>query len=87
VVEYVEAIRHSLRVGGRWVNHGPLQWHSPRALALSLEEVLEVVGAMGFRIDSLQRPSVAVPYGSHHEGELLKTDPYEPALWVATRAG
>ena len=85
VLEYLEAIRHCLALGGRWVNHGPLQWHSANALALSLEDLLDVINAMGFRIVTFEPSKGPVPYGIHYEGELLKEDPYEPVLWVAVR--
>lgn len=27
VIQYIEAIKHCLKPGGFWINHGPLQWH------------------------------------------------------------
>ena len=40
VIELAETVRHVLAAGGKWINHGPLQWHSSTALMLSLDEVL-----------------------------------------------
>jgi len=46
VIELAETVRHVLVAGGKWINHGPLQWHSSTALMLSLDEVLTSVVAV-----------------------------------------
>jgi hypothetical protein len=47
VLEYIAAVRHTLREGGLWINHGPLQWHHDGAVMIALDEVqcfLVVIG-------------------------------------------
>ncbi|CAM9428834.1 unnamed protein product, partial [Laminaria digitata] len=55
VVQYVATIRRALRPGGVWINCGPLHWHNPSALSLSLDEMLALVAGSGFQLEVVER--------------------------------
>ena len=65
-IEYMATIRHCLRPGGLWINHGPLQWHSNRAVMVALDELRDLVADMGFVIETERR--TATHYGTTHMG-------------------
>ena len=54
IFDYLKTIHQCLKVGGYWVNLGPLLWHhhemgdSRFSVELTLEEIKEVAAAMGF---------------------------------------
>jgi len=96
VVEYVETIRHVLKPGGVWVNHGPLQWHSEDALMLPLNEVLALIRGYGFSVTNVQRseaeygaddpgiagaPAKAQRHEAH--GGNMRPELYRPVFFVA----
>lgn len=64
LTRYLEVINHALVLGGVWINVGPLLWHYEGAahgdlsIELTLDEVLGLVGLMGFHIEV--RPSTVV---------------------------
>lgn len=84
--QYVATIRRTLRMGGVWINCGPLQWHSTAALALSLDEMLALVAGSGFRLETVER---LAPCGYRmEEGERsLRVDEFRPVFWVAVLEG
>ena len=85
IIEYVEAIRHCLKPGGIWVNHGPLQWHSEEALMLPYDDLVQLIRDMGFVILEEQRTaaSYGIRLGLH--GENMRPDEYRPVFFVARR--
>ncbi len=55
VCEYVECINKILKVGGLWVNFGPLLWHyseqpNEMQIELSLEEFFHLLPQFGFKL-------------------------------------
>ena len=50
--EYVRVIANTLRVGGRWINFGPLQFHDANALPFAADELLALARACGFAFES-----------------------------------
>ncbi len=64
IVEYIRRIHLLLKPGGVWINHGPLLYHfegsSDISIELSLEEVKDVMGAVGFKI--LSELTTSCPY-------------------------
>jgi len=50
IFEYLHAIHQVLRVGGLFVNVGPLQWHYNALLQLSVGELRDLLLAFGFEI-------------------------------------
>ena len=62
---YLAALRRCLKPRtGRWVMHGPLQWHSPRAVMLSLDELKSAARDVGFVVEAERR--TATYYGTTH---------------------
>lgn len=57
VVRYLEVLNFVLPLGGIWINVGPLLWHyennsrGETSVELTLEEVCDLVGKMGFQIE------------------------------------
>jgi carnosine N-methyltransferase len=57
LTRYLEVINHALVLGGVWINVGPLLWHYEGAahgdlsIELTLDEVLGLIGLMGFHIE------------------------------------
>lgn len=53
LMEYLQTINNVLKVGGLWVNIGPLHWHYSEQpnevqVQLSLEEVCHIIPQFGF---------------------------------------
>ncbi|KAF7798972.1 hypothetical protein EIP86_010201 [Pleurotus ostreatoroseus] len=86
--ETIAHIHTLLRPGGRWINLGPLLWPS-RAQArveLSLEEVLQLVEASGFRIEdeeTMKRRTVVCEYTADPRAMMQWL--YHAEFWVATK--
>ncbi|KAI1718382.1 hypothetical protein Ddc_09428 [Ditylenchus destructor] len=58
-IEYIRTIHKILKVGGIWVNYGPLTYHfegeNENSLELPFEEIIRILEAVGFRIDNVER--------------------------------
>lgn len=73
VLEYLEVIRHMLKVGGIWINHGPLLYHWADAFQylstdeLSIEISLETMHAAAEKLgfECLHQEMVVSPYTSN----------------------
>jgi len=50
VYEYISAIWEALKLGGLWLNVGPLQWHYNSQLKLAANELRDLLTAFGFSI-------------------------------------
>jgi len=55
LLDYMHCINRILKVGGLWVNFGPLLWHytelsQEMSIELSAEEVLALIPKFGFEI-------------------------------------
>ncbi|KAG8191391.1 hypothetical protein JTE90_006133 [Oedothorax gibbosus] len=61
VAEYVDVVWHVLAPGGTWVNLGPLLYHGAKALALSWEELREIIAHKGFTF-LREEVGVCTPY-------------------------
>ncbi|PKI82655.1 hypothetical protein MVES_003460 [Malassezia vespertilionis] len=68
VLRYMEVINHTLRLGGYWVNLGPLQWHfendAAPSLELTLEELVPLFGMMGFELEERRTLLLGMPQGA-----------------------
>lgn len=96
VVRYLETLNHALRVGGVWVNAGPLLWHmSPGrkedggqsgggGVELMLDEVLALLPALGFELLEERRLGRQTYTGALPGAALLQHE-YEPHMWVARK--
>ncbi|CAG7926280.1 unnamed protein product [Penicillium olsonii] len=101
LIRYIEAIRHSLKPNGLWINVGPLLWHfddghsrkpgdasheagigEPGNVELSEEEVLSLVGRMGFR---LEKRGDRRPCGYIQDPNSMLQNLYQPSHWVARK--
>lgn len=97
VIEYLEVINHLLVIGGHWINLGPCLWHfegsapeqrelqdgsASGSIELTLEEVVDLVGKMGFRIEQRRTIPRQSYTGNRHS---MLTYEYECEFWVATK--
>ncbi|KAH0613705.1 uncharacterized protein H6S33_005591 [Morchella sextelata] len=89
---YLETIRNLLVPGGVWINFGPLLWHyedhrPPKreegdgSFEISLEEVLELIPAYGFKIVKRGKGNTAYV----GDGMSMLTHSYEAEFWVAEK--
>lgn len=53
LMAYFDTIHRLLKPGGRWINFGPLLYGTGPFVQLSLEEIIEVVEAMGFAFEDI----------------------------------
>ncbi|KAF9075559.1 N2227-like protein-domain-containing protein [Rhodocollybia butyracea] len=97
ILSTLERIHTLLKPGGIWINLGPLLWCSDAQarLELSLEEVFEAMGAVGFVIvggtdgndddepDCMKRRSISCEY-THDEQAMMRWI-YEAEFWVAKK--
>ncbi|KAJ3730354.1 N2227-domain-containing protein [Lentinula raphanica] len=97
IIQTLEQIHRLLKPGGTWVNLGPLLWCSSAQarLELTLEEVLDVVEAVGFSIvgkrdgsdnsepECLKRRTIPCEYT--HDDRAMMRWIYEAEFWVARK--
>lgn len=50
IYEYILTIRNLLRVGGVWINVGPVQWHRNAQLQPTVDELKEIITFSGFKV-------------------------------------
>mmetsp|Transcript_11127 Transcript_11127/g.15835 ORF Transcript_11127/g.15835 Transcript_11127/m.15835 type:complete len:192 (+) Transcript_11127:512-1087(+) len=79
-MDYIETIHNILKLGGRWINFGPLQFHwansgpDPRyeeSIELSWEEMRHVIASSGFEIVKEEQRTTS--YNSNIKS-MLKTE-------------
>jgi N2227-like protein len=69
----IQKINHALRIGGHWVNYGPLVFNQNNILHHhTLEEIIEIATANGFQLQ--QKNILQVPYLSCAESGQLRTE-------------
>ncbi|KAK0657914.1 N2227-like protein-domain-containing protein [Cercophora newfieldiana] len=96
LMSYLDTIFRVLKPGGHWVNFGPLLYGSAPFVQLSLEEVLAVSEAMGFRFDHVPdgccgvetlpgRKACGVEAAYGFDARALTKNAYDAQLWVARR--
>lgn len=108
VIKYIHTVHNCLKLGGVWINAGPLLWHwADRNLAvsdgivdgqsrrgapsssnsghveLSLDEVLLLVGNLGFEIDDKGIEDAATGY-IQNPNSMLRTC-YRSSRWIAKK--
>jgi carnosine N-methyltransferase len=96
IFSYLETIWNTLVDGGVWINCGPLLWHwenreadlqaageETQGLELTVDEVLQVAKAVGFRIEKRERGSKGEYIGSGTDSMLSWV--YESEFWVAVK--
>ena len=87
IYEYLLVIRNALKGGGRWINVGPLQWHSNAKLHPSGDELQNIIKSMGFRIESWKVDDKAINYrhdDTNEDTRHTKFEGYRPLRFVAT---
>lgn len=88
-LDTIAHIHSLLRPGGRWINLGPLLWpaRAQARVELSLEEVISLVEASGFRIEdgeeTMRRRSVVCEYTADPRAMMQWL--YHAEFWVATK--
>ena len=100
IVNYLRTIHRILAPGGIWINCGPLLWHFENSddvsIELSLEEVKELAGKIGFELRvSFTRACCAIN-GAWQDHRTIDTSyvgdeasmlsyVYKTAFWTATK--
>ncbi|GMS84106.1 hypothetical protein PENTCL1PPCAC_6281 [Pristionchus entomophagus] len=87
VIEYIEHINRLLKVGGVWINSGPLTYHfsdTPEEISIELpfEEILRITSLRGFRIEKESRAEPSL-YAADKRSMLRYT--YECGFFVAIK--
>lgn len=87
IIEYIDHINRLLKVGGVWINSGPLTYHfsdTPEELSIELpfEEILRISSLRGFRIEKESRSDPSL-YAADKRSMLRYT--YECAFFVAVK--
>ena len=85
IVSTLEQIYQLLRVGGTWINLGPLLWTggSQAALELSLEEVLQVADHVGLHVLPDSRRTISCEYTADQTAMMTWT--YHAEFWIAKK--
>jgi len=82
VVELYQVMDSLLKVGGVWVNIGPLNWHKGARLKLTYEEIVTVWEGMGYEF--VTRKSMDCDYHLKR-GFKMYTESYQGALTAAIK--
>lgn len=108
VIRYIQTVHNCLKLGGIWINAGPLLWHwgdrNPAAsdgnvdghshgggtgnyntghIELSLDEVLTLVGSLGFEIDDKGIEDAGTGYIQNPNSMLRNC--YRTSRWIARK--
>ena len=93
IFEYILTIRHSLRLGGVWINYGPVQWHQNAQLHPTTNELRDMIEAAGFEVKQWEVSEKLVAYrhpddlDSTHSKERgsrsTRSEAYRPLKFVA----
>jgi carnosine N-methyltransferase len=54
VIDYIEKIWHILKIGGYWINFGPLLYHfselnNEKSIELNYDQIRNIIGKVGFK--------------------------------------
>lgn len=87
IYEYLWIISNALKVGGVWVNVGPLQWHRNAVLHPSADEIRGLVESFGFEIVkwSLDLEPIDYRYEDSSTTRSTKYEAFKPLRMVAIR--
>lgn len=83
IYEYVLTIRNLLRVGGYWINLGPLHWHRNAQLQPSTDELKDVIILAGLKIIHWEISEMPIAY--RHQDDIRKgtrAESYLPLKFV-----
>jgi len=83
IYEYILTIRHLLRVGGVWINLGPVQWHRNAQLQPSTDELKDMILLAGFTIIHWEISDKLLAY--RHPQDILsgtRVEAYRPLKFV-----
>ncbi|KAL3756344.1 hypothetical protein ACHAWU_007295 [Discostella pseudostelligera] len=83
IYEYILTIRNALRVGGVWINVGPVQWHRNAQLQPSVDELKEIISLCGFKIIHWEVSDKLLAY--RHPNDILngtRSEAYRPLKFV-----
>ncbi|KAF1952270.1 methyltransferas-like protein [Byssothecium circinans] len=116
IIRYIEAVHNCLKLGGLWINLGPLLWHhvsrsspsdeekaqkrekekgkdgngdidtgiaDPGSVELTDDEVVALVGHLGFVVEMYEPGSVETGYISNTRSMLQNT--YRASFWIARK--
>ncbi|KAL7444293.1 hypothetical protein ACHAXH_007116, partial [Discostella pseudostelligera] len=84
IYEYILTIRNALRVGGVWINVGPVQWNRNAQLQPSVDELKEIISLAGFKIMHWEVSNKLLAY--RHPNDILngtRSEAYRPLKFVA----
>jgi SAM-dependent methyltransferase len=87
IYEYLYIIYNVLRVGGVWVNVGPLQWHRNALIHVSADELRGLVESFGFEIVhwSIDMEPVDYRYQDPTTTRWTKYEAFKPLRMVAIK--
>jgi hypothetical protein len=87
VMQYLAILSNILPKGGKWINVGPLQWHSNAQLHPSVDELKGLIELFGFRIDKWSVDDKPVDYRLEDPTTVrfTKYEGYQPLRMVATK--
>ena len=83
IYEYILTIRNLLRVGGVWINLGPVQWHRNAQLQPSADELKDMILLAGFTIVHWEISDKLLAY--RHPLDILsgtRVEAYRPLKFV-----
>ena len=83
IYEYILTIRNLLRVGGVWINLGPVQWHRNAQLQPSTDELKDMILLAGFTIVHWEISDKLLAY--RHPLDILsgtRVEAYRPLKFV-----
>ena len=83
IYEYILTIRNLLRVGGIWINLGPVQWHRNAQLQPSTNELKDMILLAGFSIVHWEISDKLLAY--RHPQDILsgtRVEAYRPLKFV-----
>jgi hypothetical protein len=83
IYEYILTIRNLLRIGGAWINLGPVQWHQNSQLQPSTDELKGIIMLAGFKIVHWEVSDKLLAY--RHPEDILtgtRAEAYRPLKFV-----
>ncbi|KAI2499077.1 hypothetical protein MHU86_15407 [Fragilaria crotonensis] len=78
VLEYFAVLSNVLRMGGQWINIGPLQWHTNAHLQPAADELKKLIPIFGFRINHWSIDTKPVDYRFEDPTRSTKYEGYQP---------
>lgn len=84
IYEYILTVRNLLRVGGVWMNLGPVQWHGNAQLKPSTEELKDIIELSGFQIVTWEISESLMAYRLNDDIVAgTRVEAYRPLKFVA----